>query len=342
MGGGVKRAMRLLLLALVAPLLVGCGPSTSGLSGAVVTTPDEAIEMSVNTGAPLEAAPPHLLVCGLSSVLKRPADVVTYLSQRDDVLSLYDFSDPSHLGVWGRVNEGARAYQLRTPPDKSGPPIGRRTTDYCYGDGERAKGLVGQLVVHRAGGRDANEAVRSLLQTGRTTHFVIDRNGTIYQTLDPVHAAYAPGQKANATLGIFIALVSPRQPGEWAPSMAMPGATAAAVLGAAGLKTAGASAGDRLGLTLPDDLKLYEAPSRCRAQGREVTDHPPSRAQREALEVLISTLRDEFPLIEAQTPSGESAARLPRSWEYRGVLVDPHTHAERSLPACVGLSDVVD
>ncbi|MFT7581385.1 MAG: N-acetyl-anhydromuramyl-L-alanine amidase AmpD, partial [Myxococcota bacterium] len=67
---------------------------------------------------------------------------------------------------------------------------------------ERLKEEVHQIVLHTDLTADSAGCFRALKGRGLSTHFMIDWDGTIYQTLDVMYAAYHAGDANNASIGV--------------------------------------------------------------------------------------------------------------------------------------------
>jgi len=300
----------------------------------------------VETDGPVEITP-HILVCGLHKNLETDLDTVTYLDE--DGLSLYDFvHDESQLVTWMQHYPGGKAYRFRShrsgDASNSNPragQIGRAVSEPCFGNGEEAKDVIRQVVVQRAGGADASEALHNILRSGRSVHFVVDRDGTVYEALDPTHAAVAPTDNAN--FAIYVALVAPRRLHEWLPEIVVEG-------GGLGLSGALASAdpqsiprGAGASVRPPDDASAERA--QCTVAGQEVTSEPYTAAQERALAKLLHTLDDEYPELTLDPPIAPDGSTLREHMDdspyHKGVLAAYHAEKGAVEPACLDLDRVL-
>lgn len=297
--------------------------------------------------APLDGQsglPPHVLVCGYHKNLELPLEVTTYQSETG--LSLYDFAhDGRQLETWMRLHPGGRAWGLRQHHQDKGPSgaIGRQLGEPCFGNGARAVDVIRQIVVVRAGGADASEALHNLLRTGRSAHFVVDRDGTVHQALDPVHAAVAPEPHAN--VAIYVAVVTPRRVHEWLPSVLTLGGSEGAVGALAG-HTAGdgaARAAQSRAVPAPEDV--FAARERCSVSGQTVLSETVTAAQERALAGLMWALADEYPSIKLEVPIARDGSALREhmsdSLYHAGILTDYHVRAESREPACLDLARIL-
>ena len=161
--------------------------------------------------------PSSILICNYEWATSRDLEVVTYDDDPEEGgLSVYDFVDDVHMAAWITGHPTERAYRLRKRPgESSSQGIGRLLSEPCFGDGEEAVDVVRQVVIHRVPGQTPYEGLLWLLRADRTTHFLVDRDGVVYETLDPVHAAHAP--TANNNVAIYVGLMAPRRTHEWLP-----------------------------------------------------------------------------------------------------------------------------
>lgn len=328
-------------LALGALMLLACGPSGPG-KAVVKEGGDPQIERIADPDATAAAeATPMLLVCGYNKVLEQPLDVVTYYDAPPQGLSLYEFHVEDHLTTWLTLHPQDRGYALRIPVDGAQrEAIGRAVSEPCFGNGELAADVIRQVVVHRAGGRTPTEALHNLLRQDRTTHFLIDRDGTVYQPLDVVHAAYGPTENTN--FAIYVALIAPRRPSEWLPEVLLPATFASA----AGITAAPIAAVEPpAGVTTPIPADAQASRVACTVNGRSVQADTYTDAQRQALATLTRALADEYPAIQLETPV-DSQGVLPSnviedSPYHTGVLADHHTDASLTDLGCFELDKVV-
>ncbi|HUG12273.1 MAG TPA: N-acetylmuramoyl-L-alanine amidase [Opitutaceae bacterium] len=97
--------------------------------------------------------------------------------------------------------------------DESGAPESfgaRRATDgkaIAAGDDSAVLGVVDQIVLHYDGFGNSRECFEHLAERQLSAHFLIDVDGTVYQTLDLQERAYHATVANNRSIGIEIANV---------------------------------------------------------------------------------------------------------------------------------------
>ncbi|MDX9723938.1 MAG: hypothetical protein RBU37_24525 [Myxococcota bacterium] len=323
-----------LLLALC--VLVACS-STPRSGEPELRLADPQIERLEYAGGKL---PSHILTCGLIRPVDEKLLVHSYLDEPPFAMSLYDFGhDASQLNTWMEHSPGGRAFAFRKPPQAGAKDeIGRALTEPCFGNGEEAKNVVRQVVVQRAPGLDARRALDALLSEARSTHFVIDRDGAVFEVLDPVHAAIAP--EANANYAIYVALVEPPRADEYLPPL-MVEAMRVSTLGLLALP-AGLS---KDSLPAHDIPKLEErALTSCTLGTQSVLGVPPSPEQLDALRRLVDALQIDYPRLSSELPFDDDGAPIRSYFEgseyHLGVLAAYHTSPELEEPACLDLFQV--
>jgi hypothetical protein len=203
-------------------------------------------------------------------------------------------------------------------------------------DGDRAQlgRVVDQFVLHY----DACGTSRRCFQVlhdrrGLSVHFLLDLDGTLYQTLDLVHTAWH-ARAANArSVGVEIA-----HPGAFAPDSdelgrwyAIDGSGPRLVLpdsiGPHGLRTSGFVARPR-----------RPEPVRGRVQGQELVQYDYTAEQYRALWFLCLGLNRAFPRLPLALPrDGRGLVRdralSEASWaSFRGILGHHHVSAEKTDP----------
>lgn len=320
--------------------LCACGAGRGQGGGATVGEGDPQIERVAGIEGISTEVPPHILICGLHKNLVLPLEVATYNSDQD-ALSLYDFAhDEGQLQTWMAQHPGGRAWKVRQHPDDKGPrgAIGRQISEPCFGNGAEAEAVIRQVIVVRAGGADAGEALHNLLREGRSVHFLVDRDGQVHQTLDPVHAAIAPTEHAN--VAIYVAMVAPRRTAEWLPSVLVRGA-APGVAGALG--TTAGPGGAAASVAPPPDVFAERA--QCAVGGSVVLSEQYLPAQERSLAALLWALADEYPRIALEAPIARDGSMLrefmPDSLYHVGVLADYHTREAAHEPACLDLERIL-
>ena len=319
-------------------VLIGVAPGCGGNQTEIVM-PDGDPEIESLAAPENTPLPPHLLVCGYHKNLSEPLTVHTY-NEPAPAISLYDFSHSgAQMVAWMVKHPGGRAYQYRKRADgdqRAG--IGRALSEPCFGDGDDADKVIRQIVIHRAAGADAVEAMGSLLRQGRTTHFLIDQDGVVHQALDPVHAAFAPTESSNSA--VYIALVMARRPPEWvSPLLADAGA-----LGASGTAPAVALANPLLHSAVPAPSDVFATREWCTVGDQKLESETPTAEQLAALKVLLKALHQEYRLIRLEFPLDKNGTPLRGPLEdaefQQGLLADYHTGATVE-PACLPLEALV-
>jgi N-acetyl-anhydromuramyl-L-alanine amidase AmpD len=203
-------------------------------------------------------------------------------------------------------------------------------------DGDRAAlaRVVDQFVLHY----DACGASRRCFQVlhdrrGLSVHFLLDVDGTLYQTLDLVHTAWHARQANARSIGVEIA-----HPGAFAPDSdelarwyTVEGGRARlnvpTTAGATGVRTSGFVARPR-----------RPAPVRGRVQGRELLQYDYTPEQYRALWFLCLGLSRVFPRLALSVPRDARGLVRDRVLpdvefaRFRGILGHHHVSAEKTDP----------
>lgn len=203
-------------------------------------------------------------------------------------------------------------------------------------DGDRAAlgRVVDQFVLHY----DACGTSRRCFQVlhdrrGLSVHFLLDLDGTLYQTLDLVHTAWHARQANARSIGVEIA-----HPGAFAPDSDEferwyeldargPRLIVPTTAGATGLRTPGFVARPR-----------RPAPVRGRVQGRELAQYDYTPEQYRALWFLclgLTRLFPRLPLVVPRDARGLVRDRVlpePEFERFRGILGHHHVSAEKTDP----------
>jgi N-acetylmuramoyl-L-alanine amidase len=203
-------------------------------------------------------------------------------------------------------------------------------------DGDRAAlgRVVDQFVLHY----DACGTSRRCFQVlhdrrGLSVHFLLDLDGTLYQTLDLVHTAWHARQANARSVGVEIA-----HPGAFAPDSAEFGRWYAVddqgprlvlpeSIGPSGLRTPGFVARPR-----------RHEPVRGRVQGQELVQYDYTAEQYRALWFLCLGLHRVFPRLALALPrDGRGLVRdrvlpEPEFERFRGILGHHHVSAEKTDP----------
>ena len=171
-------------------------------------------------------------------------------------------------------------------------------------DGARALGVIDLIVLHDTGTATARERFAELAARGPATHFIIDADGTVHQTLDLVWEARHTGIAAVDARSVSIDLVNPVDP-------TVEGLTPTA---------------REAGLDRPIS-------GRVRVQGREAQAWGYTAPQLESLVTLTRALVRQLPKVTATVPRDLAAGgvEVPRRALGEGaspVGVVGHLHLE--------------
>jgi N-acetyl-anhydromuramyl-L-alanine amidase AmpD len=198
------------------------------------------------------------------------------------------WSDPAGLDAY----HGAASRNFGVRDDGADPP------------GPTAALNVQQIVIHYDAIGDSRQCFAVLQRRGLSAHFLIDRDGTIYQTLDVRERAYHATLANNLSVGVEIAH-------EGAFAVTDPSADAPP-----------ASASDLVG-----DI-----------QNQHLRQQPFTDAQYHALAALVASLRRAFPQIALDVPRAADgsviAHQLPRATvlNFRGLLGHYHVQSNKIDP----------
>lgn len=207
--------------------------------------------------------------------------------------------------TWNDVG-GLDAYRTARR-DESGMPESygaRRAADgraIAPGDFEALLGVVDQIVLHYDGFGNSRDCFAHLAKRQLSAHFLIDVDGTIYQTLDVQERAYHATVANNRSIGIEIAGIG-----------AFP-------------------AGDAAAARLRD-------PVRGTIHGIELVQSDFTAEQYAALAKLVDALCRTFPRIVRDCPRDENGAvvvaKLPDAElaEFRGILGHFHIQDNKVDP----------
>ncbi len=328
------KAIPTLPLALaILSLCAACG-ATQGGQARLVDGEPEVQHLADN----LEV-PNHFLTCALHRIARTPYPIVTYLSGAPNALSLYDFShDLGQLRTWNIHHPGARAFNYRRSGSSGeGTVIGRALSEPCFGNGSEASRVIRQIVIHRAPGDSPQEALHQLIYQGRTTHFIIAPDGTVFQPLDPVHAAVAPTPSAN--WAIYIALMSPRRTHEWLGAIQRWGAA----LGSTGAFTA--RLGHHAASAIAPPRDRFAQRTTCQRHQRPVSTEVYTDDQLHSARHLIRLLTIDYSRITLEIPIQADGSPLtevlPRAEFHVGVMADYHTRADSIEPGCLDMTRLI-
>jgi N-acetyl-anhydromuramyl-L-alanine amidase AmpD len=207
--------------------------------------------------------------------------------------------------TWKNVG-GLNAYRTARR-DESGAPESygaRRASDgstIAAGDFDALRAVVDQIVLHYDGIGNSRECFEHLAERQLSAHFLIDVDGTVYQTLDLQERAYHATVANNRSIGIEIANVGAFPPG------------------AAGIPT------------------LHD-PKRGTVHGIELVQSDFTLQQYAALAKLIDALCRTFPMIERRVPRDDGGAvimtklRDDELENFRGILGHFHIQENKVDP----------
>ncbi len=183
-------------------------------------------------------------------------------------------------------------------------PGGFRTNDF----GTR-KGEVRQIVLHYDAAGTSAQCFKVLERRGLSVHFMVDLDGTVYQTCDTSVRAYHAGKFNDVSVGIEIANV-----GAYADRAEL----------------------ERLwpvpqGVARPPHLPppARPGPLRGRIHGRDLWQQDFTEEQYEALGALVAALCRGLG-VPAEAPTGKGVLRSPEAW--RGILGHYHLTAQKTDP----------
>lgn len=171
------------------------------------------------------------------------------------------------------------------------------------------RSLIDQIVIHYDGTGTSERCFAVLQKRGLSAHFLIDFDGTVYQTLDLRQRAWHATISNNRSIGIEIAnlgaLPIDKPPSQLDPRGVVPHHSAIVA-----------------GVVQHEKLHQYA-----------FTD-----AQYDALAQLVAALRQTFPLITHDCPADENGVLIPHQltreqWaSYRGILGHYHVQANKVDP----------
>lgn len=170
-------------------------------------------------------------------------------------------------------------------------------------------------------------------QRGLSVHFLLDLDGTLYQTLDLAHRARHATKANDRSIGIEIAQIGAAAKAEDLARLYQRDETGRLWLniprksGAPGFRGSGA-------LVRPATEALHTG----RINGTPLVQHDFTAAQYRALAALISSVRTALPRIEARVPLDASGHVLDRCLDdaefaaFHGVLGHFHVQTNKSDP----------
>ncbi|HXG46478.1 MAG TPA: N-acetylmuramoyl-L-alanine amidase [Methylomirabilota bacterium] len=196
--------------------------------------------------------------------------------------------------------------------------------------------VVDQFVLHYDGSGTSQECFRTLHDVrGLSVHFLLDLDGTIYQTLDLKERAWHATTSNSRSIGIEIANIGAYPAGQPSPLT----------------QWYGRSADGRTRITLPPRLgdgglrrkqamprPARPAPVRGEIQGRPLEQYDFTPEQYAALVKLTATLCRVFPRIRCDYPRGADGRLVPGKLdddalrEFRGVLGHFHIQSNKIDP----------
>ncbi|MBN1442597.1 MAG: N-acetylmuramoyl-L-alanine amidase [Planctomycetes bacterium] len=193
--------------------------------------------------------------------------------------------------------------------------------------------VVRQVVIHYDACGTSRLCFRVLHdERGLSCHFLLDLDGTIYQTLDLKERAWHAGEANDGSIGIEIANVGARSSEKELAAWYARDEQGVRVVFPAEMEETG----------LPPDFvprPRRQQPVRGTVNGRELIQYDYTEEQYAALEKLLTALCRIFPRIRARAPRADGGAILDRAFAtqeellaYEGLLGHSHVTAEKSDP----------
>ena len=195
--------------------------------------------------------------------------------------------------------------------------------------------VVDQLVLHYDACGLSRTCFRVLHdERGLSAHFLVDLDGTIYQTLDLADTAWHARQANRRSIGVEIANLGAYAPGAQSPLDEW------TEIDADGLRITIPDRHGDGGLRTPDFVARPARPTRIRGQAQgetlEQLDYTPE--QYESLAHLTAALVDTFPLLALEVPRDGTGAvrtdRMPEAEEatFGGVVGHLHVSTQKLDP----------
>lgn len=196
---------------------------------------------------------------------------------------------------------------------------------------EDLRATINQVVVHFDACGTSRRCFEVLHDVrGLSCHFLLDVDGTIYQTLDLKERAWHASQANDQSVGIEIANI-----GAYEDATPLKPWYATDASGTFLVLPAGAVPGVAAGSLRPDRSEVQGG----RVQGKDLVQYDFTPEQYQALERLLVALRRTLPGIAAAVPRDASGKVLDRAFEsdeelfgFRGVLGHYHVSREKVDP----------
>ncbi len=308
-----------LLLALGAGVLSGCHTAPAPKPG-----PPPA-------PAPVVVAPPPVIPLGdviiaAGQRFHTGTRVITWL-ERDGYNAYHVAPRPA-----GKPALALKDYDVRQAPPVPGDKGGRKTIPAELG---ALRGFIDQLVLHYDNIGLSKLCFEILQRRGLSVHFMIDIDGTVYQTLDLQERALHATTANSRAIGIELANLGAYPPAD-TPALAKGYQPDPA--GKIRLKGPKDVADPRIHTAGFTGRPARPAPVRGVIQGQELVQYDYTPEQYAALAKLTAALCRVFPLIKCDYPR-DAAGRLVRRKlpddaleKYRGVLGHYHIQENKTDP----------
>ena len=281
-----------------------------------------------------DPAPPacEILVCGRRHAIGTP--VVTWLDPGGYDAANLDrrFPEEAPKDAPARVKPGFGERDRTRLPEGLREKVGREGWDL-----EALQAVVDQFVIHYDEAGTARSCFRILHDERELgVHFLLDLDGTLYQTMDLREAAWHATKANKRSIGIEIANIGAHPPGKFAPRAARwyrPVAANETVI-------TPPMAFEKSGLREPDLILRPGRPDPIRGeiQGQVLEQYDLTPQQYDALIRLAAALTGLFPKITPDYPRGaDGTLRLtalpPADYDgYAGILGHFHVQANKVDP----------
>jgi N-acetyl-anhydromuramyl-L-alanine amidase AmpD len=310
-------------------------PTRSGVAFAFLTLAVAAPAGEPRVGEPLERRGDEIVACG--QLFHTTAPVVLWTDPGGyDAYRVGRHFAPIESASW----EDARAHGLKTP-NRYGTRAKRLSAEQLEKvnaggwDLPMLREVVDQFVVHFDVCGTSRRCFRVLHdERGLSVHFMLDLDGTIYQTLDLKESAWHATKSNSRSVGIEIANMGTFEPGnpgrlaEW--YRADEGGTRLTIPGPLGLKE----------LRSPPEIlrPIRGEPVSGNIQGADYSQYDLTPQQYDSLIKLTATLCTVFPRIRCDYPRDADGRLVPTAlppgqWEaFGGVLGHYHVQTNKNDP----------
>lgn len=243
---------------------------------------------------------------------------------------------PQSAGNPPKAGSSPKRYGVRIPQGK-GPWVDRvRKRGW---ESAELKEQISQFVVHYDAVGTSERCFRGLHDArGLSVHFMLDLDGTIWQSLDVRERAFHAGDANDISVGVEIANIGARSPGqvkefdEWYKKRIVDGKKDVVIEPPESARTGPQRIEDFIARPLrPDPIEGY-------VHGDRVVQYDYTAAQYDALAKLIVGLSKTLPKIKLQTPrdaKGQFSTKLlenSRRLTYQGIVGHYHLSGEKLDP----------